>query len=218
MVGRCIPWWNSAFLGETCYFLRVCKLSRSAIWLQYSSLKLGSMSPDWDRGGSLNYPFGEIQSMQICGDFEGFPVHSASFGLETWWPLLRLWFSFPTVRIGSDEKLVQVYSRANRRRAGKTFPKVWKCRDWLGERCVQCGCCFFLHPPGRFCKNSTNKSLLVTIETRGSRWSQQVLKHVFFLHSFLWRGDFAHEKRGGIDWEVTCVWVWVIFFGCHLSN
>jgi len=27
-------------------------------------------------------------------------------------------------KIGSDEKLVQVYSRANRRRAGKTFPKV----------------------------------------------------------------------------------------------
>ncbi|CAE7796014.1 unnamed protein product, partial [Symbiodinium sp. CCMP2456] len=27
-------------------------------------------------------------------------------------------------KIGSDEKLVQIYSRANRRRGGKTFPKV----------------------------------------------------------------------------------------------
>ena len=31
--------------------------------------------------GSLNYPFGRNQTMQMYGNFEGFPLDSALFGL-----------------------------------------------------------------------------------------------------------------------------------------
>lgn len=37
-------------------------------------------------------------------------------------------------KIGSDEKLVQIYSRANRRRGGKTFPKVIDFANHVSDR------------------------------------------------------------------------------------
>ena len=147
---------------------------------------------------------GVIQSMQICGDFDWFPIHSALVGLEIEWPLLRLRFSFPTVRIGSDEKLVQVYSRANRRRAGKTFPKVRSVEiGWVTDVFsvgVVCFSYLYLERVVKF-----NKQIYWLLLKLGDLLEPTVLKHVFFLHSF---------TCGKNPWGKG---VCECFF-CHLSN
>ena len=42
---------------------------------------VSSLVDDLMTQGSLNYPFGRNQTMQMYGHFEGFPLNSALFGL-----------------------------------------------------------------------------------------------------------------------------------------
>ena len=52
---------------------------------------MGSTRRAEDFQGSLNHPYGKDQTMQTYGDFEGFALNSALFGLVIEWPSTFRW-------------------------------------------------------------------------------------------------------------------------------